>query len=174
MNSLEKKINDLVVEGHCLNNPIVKTHHLTQNGFEKVIKEQIDFWEENNVKGEEQHEKLKNALVCRYKKVNHELDDYYNQVKVIENKINSANNDSIKKNKELQLQRSSLYTSHINRWEEHKMYLINYIRENKILNKYSPPKSKSVFRTMKSMFSSKKAGGKTKKGRKTRKTHKKK
>ena len=154
--SLENKIDKLIVEGHCSDvspSSLANTPKIGVEPYLEKIQEQIKKWNDSKVSKSDQKIYLKNALICRVKHQNE-------KIREIAHKMQGLKSSSSSTSLEHELERNVL----------HKAFVIEYISKHKLLENTSSSKSKSVFGTMKSMFSSKKAGGKTKKGRKTRKT----
>jgi len=165
MNSLEKKIDKLIIEGHCSDasaGSLATTPKIGNQPYLEKIEEQVEKWNKSNVSKPDQKIYLKNALICRVKHQNEKI------------------REIVRKMQGLKASTPSMPLEHeLKRNVEHKLFVIEYITKHKLLEttSSSPSRSKSVFRTIRSVFSSKKAGGKTKKGRKTRrktKTYKKK
>jgi hypothetical protein len=158
LHSLEKKIDKLIVEGHCSQespSSLANTPKIGNEPYLEKINEQKQKWKDTNVSKSDQKTYLKNALFCRVKHQNEKIHD------IVKKMQNSS--VSVSKALEHDLERNVL----------HKAFVIEYISKHNLLEPSSPskPKSTSIFGTMKSVFSSKK-GGKTKKGRKTRRNKK--
>lgn len=157
MNSLEKKIDKLIVEGYCSDTSpgsLATTPKIGNEPYLEKIQEQIEKWNKANVSKPDQKTYLKNALVCRVKHQNE-------KIREIAHKMQGLKASAPSTSLEHDLERNVL----------HKAFVIDYISKHKLLET-SPLKSKSFFGTMKSMVSMKKKGGKTKKGRRSRKTRK--
>jgi len=162
MNSLEKKIESLIEGEYCSNvrvGSLANSSIIGNEPYLEKINEQKQKWKDTNVSKSDQKTYLKNALFCRVK---HQNEKIHGIVKKMQNSSASA-----ARKLEHDLERNVL----------HKAFVLEYITKHKLLESSSPspspPKSKSVFGTMKNMlFSSKKTGGKTKKGRKTRRSKK--
>jgi hypothetical protein len=149
--SLEKKIDKLIVEGHCSDvspSSLANTPKIGDEPYLEKIQEQIQKWNDSKISKSDQKTFLKNALICRVKHQNE-------KIREIAHKMQGLKSSTPSKSLEHELERNVL----------HKAFVIEYISKHKLLENTSPSKSKSVFRTIKSVFSSKNVGGKTRKYR---------
>jgi hypothetical protein len=151
--SLEKKIDKLIVEGHCSDvspSSLANTPKIGDEPYKEKIQEQIQKWNDSKISKSDQKTFLKNALICRVKHQNEKIREIAHKMQGLKSSSSTPS-----KSLEHELERNVL----------HKAFVIEYISKHKLLENTSPPKSKSVFGTMKRVFSSKNVGGKTRKYR---------
>jgi hypothetical protein len=151
MNSLEKKIHqeiDADKDLYCseTQRDSISQHRTRDNvQLEELIKEYKTEMKKQNVSKEIRTLNLKKALFCRVKTINERME---------ENDIDLKNRPTNK-----------VYLDRKDELKAHKLFVLKYLTENILNGSPSKSKTKSVFSRM---FSSRKAGGKTKKGRKTK------
>ena len=151
MNSLEKKIHqeiDADKDLYCseTQRDSISQHRTRDNvQLEELIKEYKTEMKKQNVSKEIRTLNLKKALFCRVKTINERME---------ENDIDLKNRPTNK-----------VYLDRKDELKAHKIFVLKYLTEHILNGSPSKSKSKSVFSRM---FSSRKAGGKTKKGRKTK------